>query len=152
MFGAVLKATNSSFQKGMTFCRSVYVKKVMKLLAFIFEQPSYSEQIYCENISKFYFYKWFKNKIKKIRKMFIVADLVSLMRQLQQKSSAFFVCWNNKKGLYGKRCWPRSDCSHRSSLFWVQAVCFYTSFVSNVRQLFAADDIFRCIFSWLFNG
>ena len=25
----------------MTFCRSVYVKKVMKLLAFIFEQPSY---------------------------------------------------------------------------------------------------------------
>ena len=41
MFGAVLKATNSSFQKGMAFCRSIYVKKVMKLLAFIFEQPSY---------------------------------------------------------------------------------------------------------------
>ena len=41
MFGAILKATNSSFQKGMTFCRNIYVKKVMKLLAFIFEQPSY---------------------------------------------------------------------------------------------------------------
>ena len=41
MFGAILKATNSSFQKGMTYCRSIYVKKVMKLLAFIFEQPSY---------------------------------------------------------------------------------------------------------------
>ena len=41
MFGAILKATKSSFQKGMTFCRSIYVKKVMKLLAFIFEQPSY---------------------------------------------------------------------------------------------------------------
>ena len=41
MFGAILKATNSSFQKGMTFCRGIYVKKVMKLLAFIFEQPSY---------------------------------------------------------------------------------------------------------------
>ena len=26
----------------MTFCRSIYVKKVMKLLAFIFEQPSYN--------------------------------------------------------------------------------------------------------------
>ena len=38
MFGAILKATNSSFQKGLTFCRSIYVKKVMKLLAFIFEQ------------------------------------------------------------------------------------------------------------------
>ena len=37
MFGAILKG----IQKGMTFCRSIYVKKVMKLLAFIFEQPSY---------------------------------------------------------------------------------------------------------------
>ena len=37
MFGAILKTTNSSFQKGITFCRSIYVKKVMKLLAFIFE-------------------------------------------------------------------------------------------------------------------
>ena len=31
----------------------------------------------------------------------------------------------------------------RSSLFWVQAVGFYTKFVSNVRQLFAADDFSR---------
>ena len=44
MFGAILKATNSSFQKGMTFCRSIHVKKVIKLLAFIFEQPSYTLQ------------------------------------------------------------------------------------------------------------
>ena len=50
------------------------------------------------------------------------------------------------RSLYGKQCGPRSDCSCRSSLFWVQAVCFNTLFVSNVRQLFAADDIFRCIF------
>ena len=41
MFGAILKATNNSFQKDMTFCRSIYVKKVIKLLTFIFEQPSY---------------------------------------------------------------------------------------------------------------
>ena len=41
MYGVILKATNSSVQKGMTFSRSIYVKKVMKLLAFIFEQPSY---------------------------------------------------------------------------------------------------------------
>ena len=41
MVGAILKATNSSFQKGMAFCRNIYVKKVMKLLAFVFEQPSY---------------------------------------------------------------------------------------------------------------
>ena len=41
MFGAILKATNSSLQKGMAFCRSIYVENVMKLLAFIFKQPSY---------------------------------------------------------------------------------------------------------------
>ena len=46
MFGAILKATNSSFQKDMTFCRSIYVKKVMKLLAFIFEQPSYLKALF----------------------------------------------------------------------------------------------------------
>ena len=45
MFGAILKATDSSFQKGMTFCRSIYVKKVMKLLAFIFEQPTYVQKM-----------------------------------------------------------------------------------------------------------
>ena len=41
MFDAILKAKNSSFQKGLASCCSIYVKKVMKLLAFIFEQPSY---------------------------------------------------------------------------------------------------------------
>ena len=41
MIGVILKATYSSFQNGMTFCHSIYVKKVMKLLAFIFEEPSY---------------------------------------------------------------------------------------------------------------
>ena len=45
MFVAILKATNSSFQKGMTFCGGIYVKKIMKLLAFIFEQPSYAVQL-----------------------------------------------------------------------------------------------------------
>ena len=47
MFCAILKATNSSFQKGIAFCRSINVKKVMKLLAFIFEQPSY-QQMLCQ--------------------------------------------------------------------------------------------------------
>ena len=40
MFGAILNATNSVFQKGIAVCRSIYVKRVMKLLAFIVEQPS----------------------------------------------------------------------------------------------------------------
>ena len=29
------------------------------------------------------------------------------------------------------------------TLFWVHTVCFYTLFVSNARQLFAADDFSR---------
>ena len=29
------------------------------------------------------------------------------------------------------------------TVFWVNAVCFYTLFVSNVRQLFVADDFSR---------
>ena len=41
MFDVILKATNSSFQRGMIFSLSIYIKKVMKLLAFIFEEPSY---------------------------------------------------------------------------------------------------------------
>ena len=40
MYVAILKATNSSFYKGMIFGHCICVKKVMKLLAFIFEQPS----------------------------------------------------------------------------------------------------------------
>ena len=65
------------------------------------------------------------------------------------------------RSLYGKQCGPKSDCSYRSSLFWVHAVCFYTQFISNVRQLFAADDSSRrlqqttfsdAFFSWRFKG
>ena len=47
------------------------------------------------------------------------------------------------RSLYGKQCGLRSDCSYRSSLIWVQAVCFYTKFVSNARQLFAANNFSR---------
>ena len=47
------------------------------------------------------------------------------------------------RSLYGKQCGPRWDCSYRSSLFWVHTGCFYTQFVSNVRQLFSSDDFSR---------
>ena len=41
MSGAVLKVTNSPSKKRLPLSCSIYVNKVMKLLAFIFEQPSY---------------------------------------------------------------------------------------------------------------
>ena len=37
-----------------------------------------------------------------------------------------------------------------SSLFWAHTVCFYSQFVSNVRQLFAADDFSRRYFQMHF--
>ena len=39
MFGVILKATYNSFQKCIAFGRNIYVKKVMKLLAFILNIP-----------------------------------------------------------------------------------------------------------------
>ena len=42
MFGAILKVTNSSFQKGMVFCHSIFVNEVIKLIAIIFEQSMYT--------------------------------------------------------------------------------------------------------------
>ena len=47
---------------------------------------------------------------------------------------------DDKSRLYSKF---KNEFGVRSSLFWVHAVCFYTKFVSNVRQLFAADDFSR---------
>ena len=41
----------SPLLKRLKFCRSIYVKKVMKLLAFIFEQPSYKDNQYPTTIS-----------------------------------------------------------------------------------------------------
>ena len=54
------------------------------------------------------------------------------------------------RSLYGKQSGSRSDCSYRSSLFWVHAVCLYTLFISYVRQLFAADDFSRRHFQMYF--
>ena len=51
------------------------------------------------------------------------------------------------RSLCDKQRGSRSDCSYMNSLIWVHPVCFYTKFVSNVRQLFAADDFSRRHFS-----
>ena len=41
MFGACLRTTKSSSKKRITFCRSIYIQKDIKMVAFIFENPSY---------------------------------------------------------------------------------------------------------------
>ena len=60
------------------------------------------------------------------------------MRQSQQKSSAEMFMeppWQT--------VWRQIRLLLWSSLFWVHTVYFYLKFVSNVRQLFAADDFSR---------
>ena len=52
--------------------------------------------------------------------------------------------------LYGKQCGPRLDCSYRSSLFWVHAVCFYTEFVSNNGHFFCSRRLQQTTFSDVF--
>ena len=49
MFGAILKATKSSFQKGMTFCRSIYVKKVMSYLHSYLNSPRIIRNYKCKS-------------------------------------------------------------------------------------------------------
>ena len=51
------------------------------------------------------------------------------------------------RSLYDKQCGPRSDCSYRSSLIWSTLFTSILKFVSNVMQLFAADDFSRRHFS-----
>ena len=56
------------------------------------------------------------------------------------------------RSFYGKQCGPRSDCSYRSSLVWVHAVCFYTKssvMLGNYLQQMTFSDAF---FSWRFTG
>ena len=49
-----------------------------------------------------------------------------LIPPIATKVVCFSRLLNCLRSLYGKQCGPRTDCSYRSSLFWVHAVCFYT--------------------------
>ena len=53
-------------------------------------------------------------------------DLLTLNAPIATKVVCFSRLLKCLRSLYGKQCGFRSDCSYRSSLFWVHAVCFYT--------------------------
>ena len=59
-------------------------------------------------------------------------DLPQVVKEMEEEEVgiAKVVCLSRLlkclRSLYGKQCGPRSDCFYRSSLFWVNAVCFYT--------------------------
>ena len=97
------------------------------------------------------------NQIDVLR-VFIHEDMdLTLKAPIATKVVCFSRLLKCLRSPYGKQCGPRSDCSCRSSLIWVHTVCFYTQFVSNVRQLFPADDFSRRhfqmhFFSWRFKG
>ena len=51
--------------------------------------------------------------------------LLTLNVPISTKGVCFSPLLKCLRCLYSKQCGPRLDCSHRSSLFWVNAVCFY---------------------------
>ena len=79
-----------------------------------------------------------------------VVWLLTLKAPIATKVVCFSRLLKCLRSLYGKQCGPRSDCSYRSSLFWVHNVCYYTWFICYVRQLFAADDFSNDIFRYIF--
>ena len=90
------------------------------------------------SVARKYFYSSCRKMWQKCLK-----TLLTHTAQIATKVACFSRLLKCLRSLYGKQCGPRSDCSYRSSLFWVHDVCFYTLFVSNVWQLFAADDFSR---------
>ena len=56
----------------------------------------------------------------------VVCTILTLNAAITAKVVCFSCMLKLLRSLYGKQCGPRSDCSYRSSLFWVHAVCFYT--------------------------
>ena len=54
------------------------------------------------------------------------SGLLTLNAPIATKVVCFSRLLKCLRSLCGKQCGPRSDCSYRSSLFWVHTVCFYT--------------------------
>ena len=77
-----------------------------------------------------------------------VAPILTLNAPVATKVVCFSRLLKFLRSLYGKQ-WTqiRGAVCSGSTLF-----ASILRFVSNVRQLFTADDIFRCIFSWRFKG
>ena len=71
---------------------------------------------------------WRLNVITKytVYKRKIHVQMLTLNAQIATKVVCFSGRLRCLRSLYGKQCGPRSDCSYRSSLFWVHVVCFYT--------------------------
>ena len=62
--------------------------------------------------------------------------------QSQQLSSALSSACDFRSH-FGKQCEPRSDCSSRSSLIWVHAVCQHAKIGLKSLQEYSAEDINR---------
>ena len=86
----------------------------------------------------------------------VCAYSLPLMRQSQQKSSAFLVCWNALEAFMANSVDPDQTAP-------LGAVCSGTTlfasmlnssvmFGNYLQQTTSADDIFRCIFSLRFKG
>ena len=75
-------------------------------------------------------YEKFKGKLTTKHDMYVAQCEMDNKLTLKAPITTKVVCFSRLlkclRSLCGKQCGPRSDCSYRSSLFWIQAVCFYT--------------------------
>ena len=71
---------------------------------------------------------WHMSKLKHLKQRYLKKrdNILTLNVPIATKVVCFSRLLECLRSLYGKQCGPRSDCSYRSSLFWVHAVCFYT--------------------------
>ena len=71
--------------------------------------------------------KWCYHKMSYLSKFRIFwENILTLNAPIATKFICFSCLRKCLRNFYGKQCGPRSDCSYRSSLFWVHAVFFYT--------------------------
>ena len=61
-----------------------------------------------------------------LKRVLLGNQILALNAPITTKVVCFSRLLKCLRSLYGKQCGPRPDCSYRSSLFWVHAVCFYT--------------------------
>ena len=77
---------------------------------------------------------------------------ISLNAPIATKVDCFSRLLKYLRSLYGKQCGPRSDCSYRSSLFWVHAVWFYTYLFSICSRRLQQTTFSDAFFYWHFKG
>ena len=132
------------YQPLLTSADNLYKQFEPRMLVLIWIQTVWHSNSFWKKVN---FAK--KSANNKSMKNYPACNELTLNAPIETKVICFSRLLKCLRSLYGKQCGPRSDCSYRSSLFWVHAVSILNSSVmigNYLQQTTSADDIFRCIF------